>query len=238
MAKNNALFSLIKSLSRSEKRYFKLFAARSGRPTNYIRLFEAIEKQEDYDEAALRKQFAGESFMRQLHVTKNYLSRLILKSLRNFHAGISKKAEVKDALRNVEILFHKELYGHCKRELKKARHTAEQFEIDECLVEILAWQRKIEQVQEPQNYAGFAQTIQEQQKAIERLANTNKYWELAVGVSSALLSGNKQQLPGEEELLNTPDSALSLEARVLHYNAKYFRCLATASIGDGPRCAL
>ena len=49
------LFHLIKSLTGSEKRYFKLFVKDTGGKTSkYIQLFEAIEKQETFDDEALR----------------------------------------------------------------------------------------------------------------------------------------------------------------------------------------
>ena len=53
-----------------------------------------------------------------------HLYRLILKSLRSYHTSISKDAELKDLLRNVEILYYKELYNQCHYGLKKAENLA------------------------------------------------------------------------------------------------------------------
>ncbi len=49
---SNQLFQLIKSLNKSEKRYFNLYASRHtiGEKNNYVILFEAIDKQIEYDE--------------------------------------------------------------------------------------------------------------------------------------------------------------------------------------------
>ena len=46
------LFELIKSLSKSEKRYFKLISSRHtiGDENNYVRLFDYIAKQDEYNE--------------------------------------------------------------------------------------------------------------------------------------------------------------------------------------------
>lgn len=120
MIKKEQLFILIKSLSKAEKRYFRLACRQAETASNYLKLFDAMDAQEEYDEKAIRKKFKKETFCNQLHVTKSYLRQFILKSLRNFHTKISKDAELKDALRNVEILFHKELYPLCYGELKKA----------------------------------------------------------------------------------------------------------------------
>ena len=79
MIKKDKLFSLVKSLSKSEKRHFKLFAARQNGGRNYLKLFNAVEEQECYSEQLIKSKFAGENFTNQLHVTKNYLYKLILK---------------------------------------------------------------------------------------------------------------------------------------------------------------
>ena len=51
------LFDLVKSLSKSEKRFFKLSSSLQTGEKNYLQIFDAIEKQPNYDEAALKKQF-------------------------------------------------------------------------------------------------------------------------------------------------------------------------------------
>lgn len=50
------LFKLIKSMTPSEKRYFKLFAS-NHRPTDtnkYFQLFDAIDAQKEYNDEALK----------------------------------------------------------------------------------------------------------------------------------------------------------------------------------------
>ena len=61
---NEALFDLIHSLTKSEKRYFKLMSSRHtiGDENNYIRLFDAIGKQSTYSEAELFSFFRGRHF--------------------------------------------------------------------------------------------------------------------------------------------------------------------------------
>ena len=230
MAKNEALFQLIKSLSRSEKRYFKLQAARSGSKPNFVRLFDAIDAQDEYDEAGIRKQFEGETFIKQLHVTKSYLRDFILKCLRNFHAGLSRNAEVKDRLRNVEILFHKELYAQCTSELKRAESIARRYELSASLSDILDWKRRIEQVQSPHNYETFQSILIQQQASIETQLNTNRYWQLAVSLSGALMSRTPQEID-DLDLLDDPQQAKTLEARSLFYNSRYFRSLQKRESG-------
>ena len=67
MTKKGNLFFLIQSLSKSEKRYFKIFCFGQKVDKNYLKLFDAIDAQEVYDEAAIRRQFAKATFIQQLH---------------------------------------------------------------------------------------------------------------------------------------------------------------------------
>ena len=218
--KKKELFTLIKSLSKSEKRYFKVFCTQMGGSNNYLRLFDAMDKQVRFDESLIRKKLKGETFLNQLHVTKNYLRQLILKSLRNYHSKFSKDAELKDILRNIEILFNKELYEHCQTELKKAEQLATHFELKTGHLEVINWKRKIEQALRPQNYQVFREILQEQELAIEKLKNTHDYWKLAVEVSTGLfVDGGKKEV--KSPLLADAGTAHSLEAKVLFFNTSY-----------------
>lgn len=135
------LFELIQSLSPAEKRYFKLFAALNNKKgvNAYVKVFELVEQQKEYDEAKLIAEGGGEKLAAQLPVVKNYLHKLILKSLRNFHAGQSVDFRLKEWLMNVEILLRKDLIGQCMKVLEKARKTAIEYEKYEYLLEILSY---------------------------------------------------------------------------------------------------
>ena len=218
--KKEELFDLVKSLSKSEKRYFKVFCNQLAGDNNYLRLFDALDKIEEFNELTIRKKFKGEKFLDQLHVTKNYLRQLILKSLRNYHSKFSKDAELKDVLRNIEILFNKELYEHCQTELKRAEFLANTFELKTGHVEVINWKRKLEQAIHPQNYSAFQSILKEQDKAIDKLKNAHDYWQLAVEVSTNLFvdSGKKEV---KSPLLADARTARSLEAKVLFFNTRY-----------------
>lgn len=226
MAKKEHLFILIKSLSKTEKRYFKLSCKQAETVSNYLKLFEAIDAQKEYDEKTIRKKFKNEAFCKQLHVTKNYLRQLILKSLRNFHGKISKDAELKDALRNTEILYHKELYPLCHAELKKAEAIARSYEINSSLAEIIGWKRKLEQAMHSQHYSRFTELLHEQEKVIDAMRNTNRHWQHAVNTSRTTISnttakGKKIKIIKDATLEN----AQTLESKVLFYNTSYLTSL-------------
>ncbi|MFB0925750.1 MAG: hypothetical protein QMB65_10815, partial [Vicingaceae bacterium] len=87
MKRSEHLHQLIKSLSKSEKRSFKLFANRHtiGEKNNYIQLFDAIDKQENYDEAILIKKLKDKKLTDNLSSVKVQLYNLILKNLRQYN---------------------------------------------------------------------------------------------------------------------------------------------------------
>jgi len=126
MAKT-VLFDLIKSMTMSEKRYFKVRATNHvlGESNDYISLFDAIDSMKAYDEDKLRSQ----KFVKNISAEKNYLYRLILKSLNQFHADASVKAKLYQLLQNIEVLYQKGLYDQAIKLVNKADKLAEQNEL-------------------------------------------------------------------------------------------------------------
>lgn len=233
MPKQTELFDLIRSLSPNEKRYFKRFCGISGRNSNYVRLFDAIDGLETYDEGAIKERFRDETFIEQLHVTKHYLRDLILKSLRNFHGRISRDAEVRDILRNVEILFHKELYGLCRTMLARAEKLAETYDIPGALVEVHGWHRRLDQAADPTDYPAFRQRLEKRMDAIDRLQVSNRYWQLAVDITSGALKTPETDPDAEPvPLLEDISHARTVDARVLFHNMRYFTMVMS---GDSDR---
>lgn len=128
MQPSDQLFRLIKSLEPSEKGYFKKFAKSYGKTQNYLLIFDAIDAQEMYDEAAILHKFRKQSFAKQFSVAKNYLWDLILRSQRQYRADSSKFSRLNTYLENGEILFEKGLYEEGMRAWDKAAKLAEAFD--------------------------------------------------------------------------------------------------------------
>jgi hypothetical protein len=207
MRKKNALFDLIKSLSPSEKRYFRRFLSGSGKDKrNFLKLFDEIDKMDSYEESKIKSKFKGERFINQLHVTKIYLQGSILKSLRLFHANASASLTIKDHLKNIEICFNKELYNQCALEIKKAEKIAGKIEDDISMLEILNWKRKLTQTQFFQDFS-LKETINAQRASLQTLHRLQTLWELMVGV-------NENALPARQ-------TAETLNEKVLLYHLIY-----------------
>ena len=113
MKPSNELFMLIKSLNKSEKRFFKLSSTIQAGDKNYLRIFDFVDKQEEYDEEALKVAFQNETFIKHLPSEKNHLYKLILKSLRSYYSEQSISSILKQEIKNIEILYAKALYKEC-----------------------------------------------------------------------------------------------------------------------------
>jgi hypothetical protein len=139
------LHKLVKSLTKAEKRYFKVFSSRHiiGDHNNYEILFDAIDKQEVYDEDKLLRKFKDKAFTQRFSISKNRLYSAILKSLDSFHGESSVQAQLHKQLHAIEILYHKSLYDQCAKLLNSARKMAESNECFLVLMEIQRWEKRI-----------------------------------------------------------------------------------------------
>lgn len=136
MKPSEELFQLIKSLTKSEKRYFHLHF--SGEKV-YQRLFDLIERQEMYDEKEIREKL----HIKQPHVYKNYLYHSIMKSLRSFHAECSLNHVIYNHLQNFEVLFSKGLMKHAEKALSKSKALAQANQKRFLLSEIYQLEQKL-----------------------------------------------------------------------------------------------
>ena len=118
---------MIQSLSKSEKRYFTLDAQKSGRKSSrYLELFQAINKQEDYEEDPLKKKFG-----RSLADDKARLYEAILRSMRDYRSAKSYAARIKEMLLDAKFLYERGLYSQCEERLQLAKELA--FDLDDHL---------------------------------------------------------------------------------------------------------
>lgn len=178
------LFELIKSLDRNEKGYFKKYthlpSSGSNRSNNYIRLFDAIDAMEEYDEEKLKDKFKGENFVKQLFVLKNYLYENILKSLRLYSAKGTDVTALLTQITNAEILIQK---GHYIRALAIV-HSAKKVAFDReswgYANELIELERRLYNItRDKKMFDHIVSLNTEKKKLTNALENENKYIGLA-----------------------------------------------------------
>ena len=147
MNRKEYLIELIEGLSKTEKRYFVLFASVHSKDSNYIKLFEALSKEKKYNEPVFKKKYSKASFIKHFRYNKHHLYQLILKSLQNYHSKASVNHEIKDILKSVAILYAKELYSHCWKLLVKAKKLAGKSENYIALLDVFDWELELSRME-------------------------------------------------------------------------------------------
>ncbi len=223
MPRKENLFKLIKSLSKTEKRHFKLFASLKTGNSNYVRLFDAINHLEVYDEASLKQKFRNDKFIKQLHVTKNQLTKLILKSLRSYYSTISVEAELNILTRNIEILFRKELFEQCDPELTRALRLAESFEKFSQHLLLITWQRKLLLAMKGTAGRGteLAELINTEKEVLLKKSRLNDYWQLVSKINAVFKGREKWEVIINNNIYKSIKFADSLQSKILFHHLHY-----------------
>jgi len=205
------LHSLIRSMSKAEKRYFKLFSSRHtlGEKNNYSILFDAIDKQEEYDEEKLMKKFKSEAFTNRFSISKRRLYEAVLKSLDAFHSNSSVDEKIRRMLHYSEILYDRSLYDQSEKILQSARKMASKHERWNALMEI---SDKEKALSEKYSYSGSGKLdpVELRTQDVEALLRMEQYsslWKLKSDLFTDLyqkgtVRSEEQKQALEEMVLN------------------------------------
>lgn len=142
--KNDALFTLIKSLSKSEKRQFKLYVGRLGgnADANFIALFNILDKQTSYNERQILQNTHIKK--QQLSNSKAHLYKQLLISLRLSPLHQNVKSYLREQIDFATILYNKGLYKQSLKLLDKAKNMAIENEENNLAYEIVELEKVIE----------------------------------------------------------------------------------------------
>ena len=138
------LFLLVKSLTKSEKRQFKLYVGRLGvnSDSKFLNLFNILEKSSKYDESQILKK----SFIKkqQLANVKTHLYKQILISLKLNPSHQNVRSQIREQLDFASILYHKGLYKQSLKILDKAKDMAVANEEKNLAYEIVELEKIVE----------------------------------------------------------------------------------------------
>lgn len=140
----DALFVLVKSLSKSEKRQFKLYVGRLGVNTDakFLALFILLDKLKNYSEKTILE--SGIVKKAQLSNLKAHLYKQILVSLRLNPVNQNIRVQIREQLDFATILYEKGLYKQSLKILDKAKNTAVENEEKNVAYEIVELEKIIE----------------------------------------------------------------------------------------------
>ncbi len=136
------LFQLIKSLEKSEKRNFKLYATRNSSSEELIsiQLFDALDKMDTYDEGVLLSK-NDRIKKQQLSNLKAHLYKQILSSLRLINDNFI-DISLHEQMDYARILYNKGLYHQSLKVLDKLKEQAKNNNQLTYLQQVLFFEKK------------------------------------------------------------------------------------------------
>lgn len=169
------LFQLIKTLTKAEKRNFRLYVTRNqdSEDLKFIRLFDVLDKSKDYDESQIFKK-VPEIKKEQLSNLKAHLYKQLLTSLRLLHKNKNTDIDIRENIDYAKVLYTKGLYIQSLRILDKAKGLATVNHQNLLLLEIIEFEKLIESRHITRSHEGRADELAvESQQTMQHILNTS-----------------------------------------------------------------
>jgi hypothetical protein len=154
MAKADMLSRLINTLTKAEKRYFRMYTALQQGSKDYVNLFDVMEQQSFRSTAELKlafhQQYPGCSY----DVCSKYLYKVLLDCLLHLRLQKQSTAILTAGILKCDILFERSLHEDALKQLQKLQTTAAQHEKQ--LLLLWAQQQEIQLLQQL-NFPGITE---------------------------------------------------------------------------------
>jgi hypothetical protein len=220
------LFRLIQSMSKTEKRYFKMESKKAGAKTsNHVKLFDAINNLEEYDEELLKKKLKKEKLIKHLSAEKRYLYQAVLRSIRNFRSDQSIFARIKALVLDADYLLARSLYDQAEKRLDKASILATKIDDTISLLEINLKKQRLSIVQKTKKHQQEIELLMKQKDEIIQLLLTKlELRDIYNKVGVSLVKDNQNQISdlinGKESFLEQAKHLDSFYANMWYYSIK------------------
>ncbi|MBK7336956.1 MAG: hypothetical protein IPJ00_12630 [Saprospirales bacterium] len=134
---------MIKSLTEGEKRDFRRKSAGSG----YLKLFDVLDRQKEYDEGKAREGLGGSGYGRYMSYGKNYLYRQLLESLRILHGRAkpypSPEVAISEYWTDIHVLLDKGLYSQVFKRISHAKKHCMSYHLEHDLLKLIMLERRL-----------------------------------------------------------------------------------------------
>ena len=201
---NRDLFDLVKSLSKSEKRFLKLTASASDINPGLITLFNIIELATQFKEDFYTKSSKTETLQIKSQTSEN-LYNFILKCLRSFHSESSASYIIKDEIINILNLFDKAQYKQCRKILNKQKQEAYRFERFHFILELIGLEKLLISIETQFNIKNntIENLVKEELDVIEKAKNLGTYTLLYSKINLNTRQKNKAKTVQDLEVINS-----------------------------------
>lgn len=178
------LYQVVKSLTKAEKRNFKLYANRlnGGEESKFVRLFDVLDQLKEYNEKEILRK-APELNPQQLSNLKAHLYGQVLKSLRLIHINQDYTIELREQIDYARVLYNKGLYKQSLRILDKLKQKASESNEEIILLEIIDFEKLIEGQYITRSMGNRAEQLtNEARKATHVIEKTQEFSNLAISL--------------------------------------------------------
>jgi tetratricopeptide (TPR) repeat protein len=165
--KTDDLLLLINSLSKAEKRHFRLFVGRHSESEDvlFINLFDLLDKKGKYDEAIILKKLPAVK-KNQLPNLKAHLYKQILISLRLLAKNQNEDIQIREQIDYARVLYNRGFYIQCLECLDKAKEKALALQHSSLCLEIVEFEKFIESQYITHSFEGRAEDLVGQSKSL------------------------------------------------------------------------
>ena len=215
------LYRLIHDLTSREKAYFKRFSKIHGdsNQKNYLFLFDLLVKEEAYEEEKIKAGLGKNKIATNLTSELSYLQSNLLRCLANFHLENSNEMKLQKFILYIELLTGKGFSKQALRMIKKAKKLAQQNEDFSNILKLIQLEENLLFEEGITGFTRNLEALQEERDIISsKIKNLNQLRLLREQVRELHLKEfyiqNPEDYPKfyENELLNTPEYALSVRA--------------------------
>jgi len=173
---HDALFILIKTLTKAEKRNFQLAFNKNNSKEDvlFIQLFNTLDKLKEYDEELILKKIPAIK-KQQLSNVKAHLYKQLLTTLRLLYKQKDPLIDLREQLDYARVLYSKGLYNQSLKLLSKAKSMAIEQEEVMLSYEIIEFEKLIESRHITRSLENRADELSEESRVIEqKLSNISK----------------------------------------------------------------
>lgn len=172
--RSDHLFTLIKSLRKNEKRYFKVRnKGLQNEDMKYVMLFDELEKMEAFDE---EKIISDNEWINPIQFSnlKAHLYKKILQSLREYTQSSNDDIQIREQIDYIQILFDRSLYQQSMILLQKVKKAIKKSDNLELQLEVLKWEKNLLPYSIAKNNQKRVKQVIEEANAInERITRVN-----------------------------------------------------------------
>lgn len=155
MTPSSDLFDLIQSMSVAERRAFTASIRKTGdADVLLLRVFAAVAKQREYDEAAITELFGDAPIARNFAAYKHHLYGLIVRFLTISTESYHRQPSAMELLQQAAILYQRVLYEQSYKMIIRARKAAERSEELDVLYRSFADERNLVVTRQTGHFTG------------------------------------------------------------------------------------